>query len=630
MIFILTCPPHPTGEWDDYSLVTASLIRDQNVGVDKEDVEFAKRIFPSLKSAYEGYKLSGYKAREGGELSWYFLTYSVACVPAVLLLIGLNLDPSYGFCITNIVVLIIALCLCIKEYENTWKKKSLLILSLTLNPVFFYLTWISAEVFIFSLMIISVLCWMKKKYKCAAFVTSLASTLNPTILVLGFVMILDFFSDIITKYKIKTIRESTDIFIHKWKGILLYGICYMPALIPFIYNYYEIGYINLTAATFVSDEPKIMIFKRFLSYIIDWNFGIFPYYNFLFMLSLILLVLALIKSKWKYVVTLAAFYGVILGYSIMPHINSGMSGIARYNVWSSVILIFGVISYFDVLLIHKVARILSKASVILTAFFSLLILYNYGPVESNKADYKDMTPIASFVLDHSPKFYSPLHSTFNSRVTHVDGGYSYSLPIVYQDKNSNVRKILVAPTSVDYLKTTYFGETEKDQKWFCDKISSITKEEYISVPISYNIFEANHLGRGQTIFFSGKNRNCEAYVKVGISGNEDSWAWTDSKNMMLCFIIKDYNPNLNYSLNCNIAGVYGKSQSVKVYENNSVIYQDTLHGVTNFHIPLAPNNKGVVRLNFEYDDAASPSTIDEGGDMRMLSLKFVSASLIEK
>lgn len=630
LIFILTCRPHPIGEWDDYSLVTASLIHDRDVDIDQRDVDFAKRIFPSLQSAYEGYQLSGYKSRGGGELSWYFCTYSVACVPAVLLLIGLNLDPSYGFYITNIVALIIALCICIREYENTWEKKMLLILSLTLNPVFFYMTWISAEVFVFSLVTISVLWWTQKKYKRSALMLSLASTLNPTILALGFVMILDFFCEVTKKHKIETMIESVDSFIIEWKNILSYGICYIPALIPFAYNYYEIGHINLTAASFVSDEPKVMIFKRFLAYIFDWNFGILPYYNFLFLLSIVFLILAVIKRKWKYVGMMIGFYGVILGYSIMPHINSGMSGIARYNAWSAVILIFGVISYLDVLLLHKVTRIMSKAAVILTAFFSSLILYNYGPVESYNANYINMTPIASFVLDYLPEFYSPLHSTFNSRVKHVDGGYTYTLPIAYQDKNGNVRKILVDSTSVDHLKTTYFGEKENDGEWFEHKVSGISKEEYISIPIQYEIFEVNQLELNQIIFFSGEKRNCESYVKWGISGNENSWAWTDGKKMPLCFTIKDYNPDLNYNLDCNIAGVYGETQSVMVYENNTVIYKDTLHGASYFRIPLSPNDKGVVKLNFVYDDAVSPSKIDEGGDTRMLSLKFVSASLIEE
>lgn len=364
-----------------------------------------------------------------------------------------------------------------------------------------------------------------------------------------------------------------------------------------------------------------------MAYIFDWNFGILPYYNFLFLLSLGLLVLAIIKKVWKYVGMMAAFYGIILGYSIMPHINSGMSGIARYNVWSSVILIFGVISYYDVLILHKVIRVISKTVVIFTVFLFSLILYNYGPLEAYKVDYKTMTPIASFVLEYFPEFYSPLYSTFNSRIESVDGGYSYTLPIAYHDKNGNVRKVLLDTTSAEHLKTTYFGETEKDWKWFEQKISGITKEEYISIPVHYKIFEADQLGLNQTIFFSGEKRNCESYIKCGISGNEDSWAWTDGKKMLLYFTIKDYNPRINYSLECNIAGVYGGTQSVKVFEHDTAIYKDTLHGISDFYIPLIPDDKGVVRLDFVYDNAISPREKEGGGDTRMLGLQFVQASL---
>ena len=72
---------------------------------------------------------------------------------------------------------------------------------------------------------------------------SLVSTLNPTVLVFGLFMIFDFFCEIVKKHKIKTIRESIDIIIAEWKSVLCYGICYVPALIPFVYNYYEIHHI---------------------------------------------------------------------------------------------------------------------------------------------------------------------------------------------------------------------------------------------------------------------------------------------------------------------------------------------------------------------------------------------------
>ncbi len=38
-----------------------------------------------------------------------------------------------------------------------------------------------------------------------------------------------------------------------------------------------------------------------------------------------------------------------------------------------------------------------------------------------------------------PELYNPLHSTFNSRVNHIDGGYSYNLPIYYMAQEESVK-----------------------------------------------------------------------------------------------------------------------------------------------------------------------------------------------
>lgn len=78
------------------------------------------------------------------------------------------------------------------------------------------------------------------------------------------------------------------------------------------------------------------------------------------------------------------------------------------------------------------------------AGFLLLIVYIYGPMGANKITYMSWTPIAQYVMDNFPSFYNPLHSTFNSRTNHVDGGYFYETPILYTTNEGYVRKILAS------------------------------------------------------------------------------------------------------------------------------------------------------------------------------------------
>ena len=77
---------------------------------------------------------------------------------------------------------------------------------LSLNPIVFYLTWISAEVFIYSLLGIAILHWTCKEYHRAAIVLSLAGTLNPTIMAIGIFMIIEYFIVLLKESRGKKIK----------------------------------------------------------------------------------------------------------------------------------------------------------------------------------------------------------------------------------------------------------------------------------------------------------------------------------------------------------------------------------------------------------------------------------------
>ncbi|MEG2165921.1 MAG: hypothetical protein RRY96_06475, partial [Ruthenibacterium sp.] len=60
----------PVGEWDDFTLLTASLINDGNMSVSQSDIAAAKEIFPELASTIDSYILTGYKTGSGAEIAW--------------------------------------------------------------------------------------------------------------------------------------------------------------------------------------------------------------------------------------------------------------------------------------------------------------------------------------------------------------------------------------------------------------------------------------------------------------------------------------------------------------------------------------------------------------------------------
>lgn len=479
--------PSPNGEWDDYSLPVASLIAEHNFSISSYDIEYYKELFPEWADYVENYHLSGYVTRKGGEMTWYFPTYSAACIPIVLLLQILKLPTVYTFAFTNLSVMMLLLFSVYQHLQVGDRRKLLMIVLLSVNPIIFYFSWTSAEVFIYAMLGLAMIFWYNQWYKRAAIFVSIAGMLNPTIMVLGIVMIFEYLIRLLRTMKP---GDKLIIFIktNLW-NVIFYGACYLIGLIPMFYNYYNTGHINLTASYDLYLTSNESVFERFLSYLFDLNYGLLPYYSFILVMAFVLLGLAIIKRHWRYIEWIIALLINVLSYSIMIHINHGMSGIARYNAWAAVILIFAVCLYYDQIISNEIVKKIFRFSFVISVILTGCIVYAYGPNRADKVYYKNMTPIAAFVLDNVPALYDPLHSTFNSRVMHVDGGYYYELPISYCGSDGDVRKILASKENVEQLLREYTGD-EESMVWFEKQVLGLTeKEEYISVPKKYKIVQ---------------------------------------------------------------------------------------------------------------------------------------------
>ena len=87
--------------------------------------------------------------------------------------------------------------------------------------------------------------------------------------------------------------------------------------------------------------------ERFWSYIFDLNYGLFSYFSVIVSGAMILLIIAVVHRHWRYLGWMSALVIMIMLYSIMTNINSGMAGISRCNSWGSVILIFAVCLFYS-------------------------------------------------------------------------------------------------------------------------------------------------------------------------------------------------------------------------------------------------------------------------------------------
>lgn len=614
LLYNLTNQPMAWGEFDDYTLPVASILNDGNCTINSSDVDYYKELFPELSSQIEEYSLSGYEAKNGsGELTWYYPTYAIICLPMVVLFRMLGISSWYAFPFVNIMMLMILLGIIYKYCKTDSKKKLLVILAFSINPIIFYLPWLMAEVTIYVFMALSMVCWYNGWNKRAAVFLSLAGTLNVTAMSVGFLLIFDYF---INLYKSKECEEDWLNFIKKnVLDVIEYGSCYIIGIIPMIYNWYNTGNINLTASYSSFTVGKESILQRFMAYLFDLNYGLLPYYIIILILSLVFLFISIRKKHLRYI---ELFFGFILNvfcYSVMVHINCGGSGIGRYNSWGVVTLLAAVVFYFDELTeITKIKRIM-YGLIGIHYCMVLCILFRYGPYGANNTWGEAWMPIARYVLDYAPFLYNPLGSTFYANTNNIIGGYDYDTPVIYCTRSGDVRKILATQDDIDELKNQLVCVTPDDDIWFKEKIWQLSKKErYISIPLSRKIYKCANYKLGTEIYFDKEKSNSDQYIINGIYDAEEWGAWSDSKIFMTLVFDDKMKKTYQGTVKC---GVYDGKQKVVVYVNDNIVFDN-----------IVTENDGGFCFEFECDGVANISiempNAKECSDGRIIALSIGS------
>lgn len=467
--------------------------------------------------------------------------------------------------------------------------------------------------FKYSFIVMGLVFWHNRAYKRSVFLISVAGMLNPTIMSIGIIMIIEYLANILKD------RKADEAFFSYAKrnllSIVLYGSCYIVGVIPLFYNIYNVGHINLTASYsgFIHDKESII--SRFWSYLFDLNYGILPYFCPVFVLAIFLVFSAILNGHKKYLQWIFAFFLNTFLYSIMVHINSGMSGIARYNSWGVAILLFSVCLYFGELIqkvrLETIAMIMLSLSVVFTG----IVVYQYGPYQASNTSYVNMTPIASFILDKTPQLYNPLHSTFSSRTIHVDGGYMYNTPVVYVAKDGYVRKILAPKEDITNL-LDYYASLSGHDKWYLNQLNKLNDEEqYILVPVKYKILKFNDYELGSPIWFYTDNFNTDCYVSTGLSGTESWGTWTSRGELQMPLKISSEVTSMHGHIDC-IA--FNNQQTVLIYVNNKIVNNLVYRGGG---IDFENSEKsGFINIKIELPEANSPYALGQSDDRRILGL----------
>ncbi|MGI6681425.1 MAG: hypothetical protein ACOX3T_08120 [Bdellovibrionota bacterium] len=625
LVFCISSKQETFGEADDYILPAISIINEQNISVSKSDVELAKKYFPAWEESLPKYRLSGKKTRSGEEMAWYFATYSLFAVPYILLLKFFNISATYAFTLTNLTCIYLLMILIWEHMKISDIRKLALIILLTINPILFYYVWPSAETFIFAFIGMALVFWYNREYKRAAIFISIAGTMNPTVIVIGMGIVVDYFINILSD---KQNGESYILrFKNKLKDIFLLGSSFLIFLVPLAYNYYHVNHINLTASYsgFTLNRPYNTTLRRLVAYMFDLNYGVLPYFPIILSLAIILFVIAIFKKQFRYVFICLVWLGMVYSYSLMVHINSGMAGIARYNAWGSVIIVFAVCIYFDKLISSKWLKRFVVLLLAISPIISAIILQCYGLVMATNTSYVYFTPIAKYVLNNAPYLYNPLHSTFSSRVTHVDGGYNYQTPLIYSAKRGYVRKILATAKDKARLRQEAYFENKEDTKWFYNKLSKLTdKESYISIPKSIKIKMIPKLKEENTIYLGKKKYNAKRYIIKGLPKARANCSPIDGKVAVLRFRIDD-SKNKLVEGRINIFRIRGDKQRMKILVNKEKVKETVVKGKEQISFIFYPK-KDIVNLKIKLVDTTSKKELKSANDFRALGACIESIS----
>ena len=435
----------------------------------------------------------------GNSYPWYMGTYSISVIPIKMINSFLGVPQTYSHHVSNVVYYMFALWVVYFCFKQSRKNVFLTILLLACSPTFVYVTWASAEMFICSLLIISLVFFVNGNRYLAAFFISLASTLNLTIGGFGILMIVDYFISVYQHERCLNedkLRISCIIQRH-WKTTFGLAVCFFPALISPLWSLYR--YRRISPMINASDISLLWP-QRFFAYLVDLNFGFLPYFPILILLFFAISIIGIIKRERQIIILFLGFIITVFLYSGIFHINSGMTAMSRYNAWSAPFMIIAVTSQYENLFKKKYKGIVLKHIIAAIIAISAVVTLTSTKIvmRSTGGSYIHFTPIARFFLDNAPALYNPYPFTFINRNEHVDGGYHFgsTSPYIYFSDSGKARKILI-PAMFIYSEEfidSQLSASEDDIAWLKEQLLRIKSEysgkwRYLNIPRYRNIYE---------------------------------------------------------------------------------------------------------------------------------------------
>ncbi len=467
-------------EIDSYVLPTVAMEYRHSLIITQEDIDRAKVDFPEYYEKVDGFdslRSSGLvKITDDKWLAFYFPSYSMFCIPLKLLLQALGADQIWAFTATNALFVVAALIYLYRRLKVPPVFKLLSVLLFVVSPIEMYIHYISAEAVMFSLIAISLVMYSNEKYRLSALLLSVAGMTNPTVMGIGIVMV--------AVYLVKMFLNRKNVKIFSGKNVLgtiKYACCYIPCLVPFIFNAVCIGTGNPTSGgTTLADYGE-----RVLTYLFDVNTGFFSFAPLTLIVFLVLVVISLIKKDLSALIYAGFLIAPVLAYSLMIYINCVPVFCARYVMWTYPALIIGT-SVLGGKMIHRDA-VKYAVSGSLAAAAAAMVTINYIPMY-----YYGFNGMTRFLLDNIPAAYNPYRAMFCAETDKISWPFSVETPCFYfSGKDGTLRKLLFKSTD-DYkneVVSAVKGSGESLER-FSELVNSVPSDgdfHYVNVSPSSGI-----------------------------------------------------------------------------------------------------------------------------------------------
>lgn len=432
------------GDAGEYHLMTESFMRHLSPEARPADVIAlaAKLRRHDLDVNYARMLEVFFPDSQGRRYCYHFWGYSLACLPAKVVLRALGLADLGCAQVTNALILIFALHQALFAARLGRLARSTLALLTLFSPIAWYLFWAHPETACASAVLLALVWSGAGRPLAATLAAALAAMQNPPLLLFVAALWLRAWLPALPSARQRP-REAL-------KRIALATLAAIPATLPPLFYLWTLGVPSPLART--STDLGLLSAARALELFFDPNIGMLGYLPVTVLLFLMGSLLQLLRRSTapRAAERLALLFLMALACTITHNWNGGSAGPSRYTVWLLPFVLMAVAELVDAWraggpALRRLAPIAASLAVAAQAF---AFFARGGLVQPE--DSLDHSSAARLVLRVAPSLYNPTPHIFVTRTLHR--GQHLELA-VYRDEEGRCRKAYARPKDGRQLRS---------------------------------------------------------------------------------------------------------------------------------------------------------------------------------